>query len=75
MAHFRRFGRRMPVPSTLGVSHDLRVLCADENAREHCAEADGLPTPASWEETGGHCRTLAFPPKREAAHALPDDLN
>jgi ABC-type antimicrobial peptide transport system ATPase subunit len=50
MAQFRRFGRRMPVASTLAISHDLRTLWADEKERQYCAEADGLPSTASWED-------------------------
>ena len=75
MAHFRRFGRRMPAPSTLAIAHDLRALSADENAREHCAEADGLSSAASWEDIVDHRRTLAFPSKRAAAEMLVDDVN
>ena len=64
MAHFRRFGRRMPVASTLAISQDLRALWADEKAREFCAEADGLTSAASWEEIVVRRRTLAVAPKR-----------
>jgi hypothetical protein len=32
MADFYRFGRRMPVPSTLQIKHELRVLLARERA-------------------------------------------
>ena len=64
MAHFRRFGRRKPLPSTLAISHDLMALWADEKAREFCAEADGLPGAASWEEIVVRRRALAAAPKR-----------
>ena len=30
MATFYRFGRRMPIPSTLQIKHELRVLLARE---------------------------------------------
>ena len=43
MDHFRRFGRRIPVPSTLQISHELRALSAKENSRTRCSEVDGLP--------------------------------
>ena len=53
MNHFRRFGRRFSVPSSLQIANELRVLSADENARERCAEEEGLPQTASWDEIIG----------------------
>jgi hypothetical protein len=50
MTYFLRFGRRMPVPSSLQVSRELRLLSADEDARVRCAEEDGLPRTAGWAE-------------------------
>jgi len=75
MAHFRRYGRRMPLASTLAISHDLRVLWADEKARGFCAEADGLPNMASWGEIVVRRRELAVASERFAAAVLPKDLN
>jgi hypothetical protein len=75
MAHFRRFGRRMPVPSTLAISQDLKALWADETAREQCAEADGLPSAASWKEIVVRRRALAIVFAPGAAGVLPKDLN
>jgi len=75
MAHFRRFGRRMPLASTLAISHDLRVLWTDETARGFCAEADGLPNTASWDEIVVRRRALAVASERFAAGALAKDLN
>ena len=78
MAQFRRFGRRMPVASTLAISHDLRALWADEKARQYCTEADGLPSDSSWEDIIDHRHTVAVAPKRLAAAAgdvLPKNLN
>jgi hypothetical protein len=71
MAYFRRFGRRIPVPSTLAISHDLRALSADENAREHCAEADGLSSASSWEDIVARRRALAVASERFATGVLP----
>jgi hypothetical protein len=34
MAQTYRFGRRIPLPSTLQIKHDLRVMMAQELARE-----------------------------------------
>ena len=75
MAQFRRFGRRMPLASTLAISHDLRALWADEKARQYCTEADGLPSTASWEEIVARRRALAVASERFAAGVLPNDLN
>jgi len=49
MSHYVRFGRRIPIPSTLQISHELRALYFAD-VRERCAELDGLPTDASWDE-------------------------
>lgn len=50
LAGFTRFGRRINMPSSLQIRNELRALVADENAREHCAESEGLPDIASWAE-------------------------
>ncbi len=75
MAQFRRFGRRMPVASTLAISHDLRALWADEKARGFCAEADGLPSDSSWEEIVVRRRALVLASKQLAAGVVPKSLN
>ena len=75
MAHFRRFGRRKPLPSTLAISHDLMALWADEKARGFCAEADGLPNNASWDEIVVRRRALAVASKQLAAGLVPKNLN
>ena len=75
MAQFRRFGRRMPVTSTLAISHDLRALWADEKARGFCAEADSLPSTASWDEIVVRRRALEVASKQLAAGVVPKNLN
>jgi len=75
MAHFRRFGRRKPLPSTLAISHDLMALWADEKARGFCAEADGLPNTACWDEIVVRRRELAGAPKGFGAGVRRNDLN
>jgi hypothetical protein len=60
MNQFRRFGRRFSVPSSLQVLHELRALSAEQNARERCAEEDGLPAAASWEDIIERRQTLAL---------------
>lgn len=75
MAHFRRFGRRMPVASTLAISRDLRALWADEGARQQCAEADGLPSAASWEDIVVRRLALSVALTKPAAGVSPNDPN
>ena len=49
-----RFGRRIPLPSTAQILHELKVLSAQEEGRKQHALADGLPETASWDEIGAH---------------------
>jgi len=58
MSYFIRFGRRIPIPSTLQISHELRALYF-QNVRERCAELDGLATDASWDEIVQRRQALA----------------
>jgi hypothetical protein len=60
MDHFIRFGKRIPIPSSLQILHDLRMLSADEDARARCAEEDGLPRTASWEDIIRRRQSLAI---------------
>lgn len=50
MKSFYRFGRRIPMPSSLQVSRELRMLSADWDIRARCSEEDGLPNIAAWDE-------------------------
>ncbi len=57
MAANFRFGRRIPLPSTVQILHELKVLSAQEaqeEGRKRYALADGLPETASWDEIGAH---------------------
>ena len=60
MDHFIRFGKRFPIPSSLQILHEFRMLSADEDARARCAEEDGLPRTASWEEIIRRRQSLAL---------------
>jgi hypothetical protein len=49
----------MPVPSSLQISRELRLLSAELDARARCAEEDGLPGTAGWDEIIGRRQLLA----------------
>jgi hypothetical protein len=40
MAQLYRFGRRVPLPSTRQIMHDLRVMAAQEDAKQRTADAN-----------------------------------
>jgi|KBSMisStandDraft_5_1062788.scaffolds.fasta_scaffold224244_5 hypothetical protein len=54
MKPLKRFGRRIPVPSSVQVRHELRSFIAESNVRELCAEAEGIKSSATWDEICAH---------------------
>ena len=54
-----RFGRKIPIPSSLQIRHELRSFIAEENVRELCAEAEGLSSSSSWDEICAHRASVA----------------
>ncbi len=54
MKPFIRFGRRLPIPSTVEIRHELRAFSAQEDIREESAASEGLAEAASWDEIYAH---------------------
>ncbi len=50
MQKFVRFGRRLALPSTVEIRHELRAFSAQEDIREGCAATEGLSSGATWDE-------------------------
>jgi hypothetical protein len=53
-----RFGKRVPLLPSVQIRHELRLFCAQEDIRERCAAAEGMPIDSSWEQICER-RTLA----------------
>lgn len=49
-----RFGKRIPLLPSVQIRHELRMFCAQEDIRERCAEAEGMPIDSSWEQICEH---------------------
>ena len=54
MRSYIRYGRKLSTPSSVQLKHQLRAFIAEENVRELCAQADGLPLRATWKEIEAH---------------------
>lgn len=52
MTHFRRFGRRFSVPSTLQIAHELRAFSVSEDAGG--ANEQNLPNTAPGQKIVAH---------------------
>jgi len=50
---FVRFGRRIAIPSTAQIRHEIRVF-GEQRDRERCAAAEGLSPHASWDDIIAH---------------------
>jgi hypothetical protein len=50
MKTFIRFGKRIAVPSTVQLRHELRAFIASEEVREECAATLDMSATASWDE-------------------------
>lgn len=62
MNPFVRCGRRLPVPSTTQILHELKAFSAEEDVREECAAKEGLQTDADWDAIYAHrAATIAAP--------------
>ena len=59
MKNIVRFGRRLAIPSSLQVRHELRAFCAAEDVREEAAAKIGLTAAASWDEIYARRAALA----------------
>jgi hypothetical protein len=54
MITFTRFGRRLEIPSTTQIRHELRAISAAEDIRQECAQAEDLPAQSSWDDIYAH---------------------
>jgi hypothetical protein len=60
-----RFGRRIPIPSTAQIRHEIRVF-GEQRERERIAVLDGLAPSSSWASIVAH-RAAAAKASRAAA--------
>lgn len=69
MKQLIRFGRRVPVPSSIQVRNELRSFIAEDNVRELCAEAEGMLSSAGWDEICARRASAALAYQRAAVQA------
>jgi hypothetical protein len=68
-----RFGRRVAIPSTVGIRAEYKAYAAKEDLRMRWAQEEGLPALARWDEIIAHRAArlaLAAPVKAPSADAV-----
>jgi hypothetical protein len=64
MTHFRRFGRRFSVPSTVQIAHELRAFSGSDASG---ANEQDVPNTAPGQEIVAHRSPLETAPDRGAS--------
>ena len=70
MTQTHRFGRRIPLPSTVQILHELRVFSAQENTRKLRLQGDGLSSIAAAEFGEHHVEATVREQKASVSEGL-----